>query len=216
MKRRYWSDDEVATMRSRYPHERTIDIARAMGRTERQVYEKAAAMGLKKSAEYLASPASGRLMHRDTRGQGTRFGQLPPWNKGQHYEPGGRSVETRFKKGNRTGRANHVYKPVGTERMSKDGYLERKIHDGMPMHTRWRAVHIVRWEEINGPLPKGHALSFRDGNKLNHHPSNMDLITRAELMKRNTIHRYPSELKQVIRLSRKLQRTIEAAHEKQN
>lgn len=100
------------------------------------------------------------------------------------------------------------YKPIGTERISKDGYLERKIHDGMPFQSRWRAVHIVRWEEINGPLPKGHALVFRDGNKANTDPSNMELISRADLMRRNTVHNLPKELAEVIQLKGALQRQI--------
>lgn len=47
------------------------------------------------------------------------------------YHPN--SARTRFQKGQRTGRAAALYKRVGTERISKSGYFERKIHDRMPL-----------------------------------------------------------------------------------
>lgn len=86
-----------------------------------------------------------------------------------------------FKPGERRGVAVKLYKPIGSERMSKDGYLERKIHDGMPLQLRWRAVHLIRWEEINGPLPEGHALKCLDGDRTNTDPSNWEAIPRAML-----------------------------------
>lgn len=107
-------------------------------------------------------------------------------NKGQKCLPGqgGRhpnAIRTQFKKGVRQGVAAKIYKPIGTERISKCGYLERKIHDGMPLQSRWRAVHLIRWEEVNGPLPKGHALKCLDGNRLNTDPSNWEAVPRALL-----------------------------------
>ena len=118
-------------------------------------------------------------------------------------------VETQFKKGHRGGKALEKYQPIGTERLSKDGYLERKVNDDMPLQRRWRAVHILLWESVNGVLPKNHCLIFRDGNKANITLDNLELITRAENMRRNTIHRYPPELKSAIRVVSKLKRTIE-------
>lgn len=216
-KRRFWTDDEIDLLREMYPHTPTAAIAKQLGRTIFQIYQKSNLLGLKKSAEFFASPASGRTTGRQ--GIGTRFvkGQKA-WNEGVQGVCGTHENcrETQFKKGHRGGKAKENYKPIGTERLSKDGYLERKMHDGMPLQSRWRAVHIVRWEEINGPLPKGFALLFRDSNKTNTDPGNMELISRADLMRRNTIHRYPPELKKVIRLVGKLKRTIEAVDEKQN
>lgn len=131
-----------------------------------------------------------------------------PWNKGTHYVAGGRSAETRFKPGNRTGKANTMYQPVGAERISKDGYLQRKINDDLPLQKRWRGVHIINWEAVNGPLPKGHALVFRDGNKQNTALENLELITRAALMKRNTIHNYPKEIAELVQLRGAITRQI--------
>lgn len=104
-----------------------------------------------------------------------------PMNKGKKMPYHPNSAATRFRKGYRGGKALENYKPIGTERMSKDGYLERKAHDGMPLQSRWRAVHLINWEAANGPIPDGHCLKCLDGNKANCDPANWKLISRAML-----------------------------------
>jgi hypothetical protein len=91
--------------------------------------------------------------------------------------------ETQFKKGERRGVAAKLWKPIGTERLSKDGYLERKINNDLPLQARWRAVHLIRWEEINGPIPEGQALKCLDSNKSNTSPANWKAVPRAILPK---------------------------------
>lgn len=108
-----------------------------------------------------------------------------PQNKGQKMPFNENSAKTQFKKGHRGGRALERYKPIGTERLSKEGYIERKIHDGMPLQSRWRAVHLIRWEEANGPVPDGHCLKCIDGDKANTAPSNWLAIPRALLPRLN-------------------------------
>lgn len=103
------------------------------------------------------------------------------WSKGKKMPYHPNSAATRFKKGHRGGIALEQYKPIGTERTSKDGYLERKMHDGMPLQSRWRAVHLINWEAQNGLIPDGHCLKCLDGNKTNCDPSNWKLIPRAML-----------------------------------
>jgi hypothetical protein len=109
-----------------------------------------------------------------------------PHNKGVSCAPGvgGRhpnAVRTQFQKGHgRSGVAVKLYKAVGSERLSKNGYLERKIHDGMPLQSRWRAVHLIEWEEAHGPIPAGHCLKCR-GDITDTSPENWMLIPRALL-----------------------------------
>ena len=100
-----------------------------------------------------------------------------------------------------------------TERISKDGYLERKINDDLPLQARWRAVHLIEWEKANGPLPKGYAIAFVNGDKTDRRLENYALISRAELMRRNTIHNLPPEIKGAITVLGALKRRI---REKQN
>lgn len=119
-------------------------------------------------------------------GRDGRFSKgIVPANKGKKMPFNANSARTRFKKGNRSGRALEVYKPIGSTRLSKEGYVERKIHDGLPLQSRWRAVHLLNWEKKRGRIPKGHCLKCRDGNKANMKLSNWELITRAALARRN-------------------------------
>lgn len=110
---------------------------------------------------------------------------LVPANKGKKMPYNPNSARTQLKKGHRGGKAAAIYKPIGSERLSKDGYLERKIHDGLPLQSRWRAVHLIEWEAANGPVPKGHALKCLDGNRLNTELSNWELVPRSMLPRLN-------------------------------
>ncbi|MCS8378253.1 HNH endonuclease, partial [Pseudomonas aeruginosa] len=61
---------------------------------------------------------------------------------------------TRFKKGQKP----HTWLPVGSTRISADGYLQRKISDtGYPPRD-WKGIHILLWEEHFGPIPTGHCV----------------------------------------------------------
>ena len=104
-----------------------------------------------------------------------------PFNYGKQMPYNENSARTQFKKGMRTGRANENYKPIGTERVTRDGYIERKIHDGLPMQSRWRAVHLIKWEAKHGPIPKSHCLKCLSENKGNTDPSNWEMISRGLL-----------------------------------
>lgn len=134
-----------------------------------------------------------------------------PHNAGKRMPFNANSARTQFKKGNRTGRANENYKPIGSERMTRDGYIERKIHDGLPLQSRWRAVHLIEWEAVHGPLPKGHCLKCLDGDKRNTDPSNWTLLSRGLLpfLNGHRGHNYdqaPPELKPAILALAKLKR----------
>lgn len=108
--------------------------------------------------------------------KGKAGGSLGPEHRAAFLAAG---AKTRFKKGERRGVATKLYQPIGTERVSKDGYRERKVNDDMPLQRRWRAVHLVEWEKVNGPVPEGHRLKCLDGNKLNTDPSNWEAIPTA-------------------------------------
>lgn len=144
-----------------------------------------------------------------------------PHNKGKPCPPGkgGRhpnAQRTQFKKGSRSGRAVALYQPIGAERWSKEGYRERKIHDGLPMQSRWRAVHLIRWEKKNGPVPAGHCLKCLDGDKGNTRPSNWELIDRALLPLLNGRHSIaykdaPAALKPTVLAAAKVKSAIARA-----
>lgn len=91
------------------------------------------------------------------------------FNKGRKgWQAGGRSVETQFKKGRPAHEARN-YLPIGSTRVSKDGYIERKVTDdpSIAPARRWVGEHRLLWEAAHGPIPEGHAVVFLDGDRLN-------------------------------------------------
>ncbi|MGN6206022.1 HNH endonuclease signature motif containing protein [Humibacter sp.] len=221
--RRFWTPEEDAWLVALYPDTKTSDIAFALDRSERSVYQRADLFGLHKTADYLASPDACRLRRGDNIGVATRFtkGQTPA-NKGLR-RPGwapGRMADTQFKPGVRQGIAQKLWRPIGTERVSRDGYLERKIHSDLPpkgasraesariINRRWRAVHLLVWEAAHGPVPPGHAVVFKNGDLRDIRLDNLALITRADLMRRNSVHNLPAPLPQLVQLIGAVNRKI--------
>ena len=120
------------------------------------------------------------------------------WNKGLRGVNG--ESGTKFKPGNKP----HNSLPIGSTRINKDGWLEVKVAEP----KKWESVHIQTWEIVHGKVKKGHIVCFIDGNRLNRKIKNLELLSRAELMKRNTIRRYPQELVDAIFLIKKLERKL--------
>lgn len=72
------------------------------------------------------------------------------------------------------------HRPVGSERISKDGYIEVKVAEP----GTWKGRHRIVWEEHNGPVPKGNVVMFLDGDPLNCNIENLacvDQNTNARL-----------------------------------
>jgi len=106
-----------------------------------------------------------------------------PHNKGKkgYCAPG--SEKGWFKKGNRP----QQWRPVGSERVTVDGYVEVKISDISTPCARlrqknWKMKHNVIWEKAHGPIPKGHIIIFLDGNKKNIVLKNLFMLSRQEHM----------------------------------
>lgn len=83
---------------------------------------------------------------------------------------------------------------IGTEFVGKDGRTYRKVSETGESHKDWVLSHHVEWEKHHGAVPPGWIVTFRDGNKSNCAIENLHLISRAENMARNSIHRYPKEI----------------------
>lgn len=189
-----------------YPDTPTKELAEMIGISVRKAYGIAQDLGLKKSIAFLKSEASGRLKKgRAQMGNDTRFQKgFTPWNKGKKVQSTEGMKATQFKKGN----LPHNIKFDGHERINVDGYVEVRVSQG-----KYRLKHRIVWEAVNGIVPKEMCIVFKDGNKQNCDIGNLEIITRAENMKRNTIHRYSEELKPVVILIGKLKNKV---HEKSN
>jgi len=138
-----------------------------------------------------------------------RTGQFPkghaPWNKGTKGMGLTGANKKSFKKGNVP--ANR--KPLGSERIDKDGYVYIKVketdpHTGFP--TRYKPKHRHIWEQVNGPVPDGMCLIFKNGNTQDLRPENMELVSRAELLRMNQVgyKDAPDDVKPAVLLLAKL------------
>lgn len=204
----FWTDEQLRLLRELYPDNRTEDIAPRIGRSAKSIYSKAKQLGIKKSDAFLASGLAGRLD--GVRGGAARFKKgHATWNKGTHYVAGGRSAETRFKKG----RSPHTTLPIGSYRMDPSGNLQRKIcNDSGNNSKRWRCVHELVWVEANGPVPKGHIVVFKKGLRTNVLEEitldRVECISLAENMRRNTLHNYGPEVAKLVQLRGAITRQI--------
>lgn len=72
----------------------------------------------------------------------------------------------------------------------------------------WVPLHRHIWEQHNGPIPPLHNVVFKDGNTMNCIIENLELLSNEELMKRNTIHNLPPEIKEVINIGKSLNNKI--------
>lgn len=109
------------------------------------------------------------------------------WNKGTKGLT--KANVTSFKKGQKS----HNYKPLGSERITKDGYCEIKVSD---TGRRWRPKHVLIYEKHHGKVPKGSAVIFLDGDKRNFDIDNLYLVTRSQLamLNKNSLIQKDAEL----------------------
>jgi len=191
---RTWTDDEEQYLIANYANTSNIELAAALGKKNAdRVMAKASLLGLKKSSEFLSEQSKNK-------GQGGQFKKgLIPHNKGKKLsqETKEKLKPTMFKRGNRP----HNAQPVGTETKDKDGYVWVKIAEP----SEWKLKHHIAYGE---PVPTGHKVIFLDGNKYNFERGNLQLVSNAELMNRNTMHRYPPELVRLLKTLNKLKKRV--------
>ena len=189
-----FTDAERQVVAQMYADQPTKKIAEKLNRSLTSVYQAARRWGLEKSPEYLDSVQSGRLFKGQRRSIATEFkpGQKA-WNAGMKgLQIGGE--KTQFKKGNRP----QTWVPDGSERITKDGIRQRKVSDTGYTPKDWRSVHSILWEQHHGPIPPGHLVVFKDRDRTNIVIDNLELISRADNARRNSIHNLPPEIKGAI------------------
>lgn len=73
---------------------------------------------------------------------------------------------------------------------------------------KWVPLHRYNWEKAKGKIRGNLKLVFKDGNTMNCEVQNLELLTPAQLMERNSWYRYPTELGKIIQLQGALTRQI--------
>lgn len=186
-------------MHERYPHENTAALAAEFGLTVVQVHHRAGVLGLSKTKEFKSA-----LSRANAVGQTTRFkpGNLA-WNAGKTgWQSGGRSVDTQFKKG----QTPLNRRAVGDLRTNSEGYVDIKIGPGP---RQWVPLQRHLWQQHTGEaIGKDEAVVFKDGNKENMDISNLEKVSRGELMRRNSVHNHGPEIAQLHQLIGAINRQV--------
>lgn len=207
MSRKSWTQEELVILKREYPFVETKIIAKKLEITLQQCSYMAYKLDLKKDILFLRQQSE-RL--RDT-GKKFRFkkGQQS-YNKGKKWEEymPEESAEKIRKSHFLKGQIPHNSLPLGSEVTRKEScgkeYLLIKVKGKRTLIFK----HIYIYESAFGKVEKGMCIVFKDGNTLNCNIENLECITRAELVIRNSIHRYPPELKSQIKKVNKLKRII--------
>lgn len=194
----FWTDAQIAVLVEFYPHSRAQTIADTIGKTCRAVYAMANKLGLRKSEAFMHSHWSGRL------GPGNK-----PWiagkKMGAEWSARGRMSTTQF----RPGQVAHNWAPVGHVREVYGGYLQVKLL-AKGRHTEtYRFVHHLVWELHHGAIPDGHLVRFRDGNRHNTDPANLELWDLRTNGTHN-MHALPPDLQELVRLKGRITKAIRA------
>jgi len=209
--RRIWTNEEIEILKNMYPDAYSVDVANKLNMSVDMVYRKAYALGIKKSEAFkmheLQKVQGDRLRKM---GANSRFGKGHiPANKGvKMSEDVYKKVQaTMFKKGQIPATA----KPDGYERLRKDKkgryYWMIKVAGIRKMVYKHIYLYCMHYGVT---LEKGQNIIFKDGNTDNVDIDNLECVTDYELMLRNTIQRYPDDIKQTIRLLSKLKKKIHA------
>ena len=203
----YFTKAKEDELRALYPNTSTAEIAARFGCKINSVHNAAMRLGFKKDSAFLSRVFAERMADPNHPGRAHQFqkGTIPA-NKGKKWadfmspEAQANSTRTQFKKGQK----GWNYKPVGYERVSKDGYIEVKIAEP----RTFRPKHRVVWEKVHGPIPRGHKIAFRDGDKRNFELSNLEMVSNSDFLERNTVHRFPEDVRMLIHAKGALNREI--------
>jgi hypothetical protein len=201
-----WKPHEIELLKQHYSDSNIHELMQMLNKTSGAIYNQAYLNKLKKSPEYEEKRRLQDIKN-ISKNTSSRFQKgNKPWNKGVKGFMG--ANVTSFKKGNKP----HNTRKVGDTRIDgKDMFLLIKVAD-----KQWIRKEILIWESVHGKIPKGHVVRVKNPLLDKYDINNLMIITHAENMLLNTIHRHPKELQQAIRTLKKLKKAIKKYGTKQN
>jgi hypothetical protein len=206
-KRRVWTDEELEVLRGMFADTYTEMICSKLNRSYSSVCCQAYLMGLKKSEVFKKMELEKQGERLRVVGAAYRFKKdRIPENKGKRmpaevYE---KVKATMFKKGN----SPHNAYADWAEFLRKDKLGNEYWMIKVPSEKKVKPKHVWLWEQQHGKVKRGYNVVFVDGNQKNCVLENLACVSDAELMERNSLHRFPVELKSTIRLLNKLKHKI--------
>jgi hypothetical protein len=194
-----WKQAEITLLENLWPNVPTDKIAELLNRSSYSVWAKAKKMGLQRSPEFIEDQKKFFVSNLLKHGVKTRFSKgTQAHNKGKRQcefmskESIEKSKATRFKKRQKP----HNTKPIGYERITRDGYTEVKTQNlsGAGQFKNFKLKHRLVYEMHYGKLPEGFVVKFRDGNKQNFAIENLYAISIADNLIENALIRSTMKL----------------------
>ncbi|MHC1780997.1 MAG: HNH endonuclease signature motif containing protein [Bacteroidales bacterium] len=180
------STADLARFIELYPSKSNAELGIMFGVRESYMHHLGFKLRLFKSKEFIRERSSKGYF---------KPGCTPP-NKGKklHEFMSPERIEKFLKTSYRAGHTAVNRAAVGTEVITRDGYVRVKIAEP----NIWKLKHRLVWERVHGEIPKGCNIQFHDRNSQNCSIENLYMISKSEQIHCNSIMRYPESLRESI------------------
>lgn len=183
---RIWEPEEDDILRMKYPDTLNSELMIELDRSLSSIYGRAQLLGLSKSDAYIKKHGMRFTTESCIVGSSYRWkkGNAPP-NKGKKLqgERLAKILQTAFKKGHIPHNSYAEDGVVIVRNESQTGKMYQWVRIAL---GKWKPVHILLWENKHGEYnKKTHCLWFINGDTMDVRLENLELITRAENVKRN-------------------------------
>lgn len=195
--RTLWTEEEVNILKEFYPVRKNSEVLAMLlpGRTERQMYNKVQLMGIHKDKAFWGQYM--RDLYNDLSEEQLEQRRKSQFKKGHSTHNKGvpmpehvreKLKHTWYQKGHQPKHA--LYDGAITIRNDKEWGQIRYIR---VENGKWIPLHHYVWQQAGEEVKKGHVIAFKDGDTSNCDISNLEQITRADNMRRNSIVNYGKE-----------------------
>ena len=174
-------------------------IEKLLSRSKGTVRQRIPLLGLRIPASIKEQFVNGSYFHKGSK----------PFNKGKRMaeyvspEKIANIKTTQFRKGHAP--QNTLYDNAVVKRRDKTGitYLYIRVKK-----AEWVPLQRYIWQQEFGTIPDGYNIVFKDRNTFNCNLDNLELVSNADLMLRNSAHRFGPEIFKIIQLRGALNRQI--------
>jgi hypothetical protein len=196
-----------------YPNHPTKLLSVATGLEAETLFKRAYKLGLRKTKEFRQKALIEISKTLSENGKAHRFKPgHTPLNKGKAMPPQvyEKAKATMFKPGQMPHNTKHDgHISIRRDKNGRD-YAYIRVRQG-----EYKLLHRVLWEQNNGTIPKNMIVAFKNGNSLDCTLANMELITKEENMRRNSlVSKYPPDIVAAIRTNAGLKRRIRKLEER--
>ena len=206
-----FTPEEDQYIRDNYLTQFLREMGEHLGRTEGTILGRMTRIGIEVPAEIKLKRLQQSFKNLEESGKMSRFQKgLVPHNKGKKMSPEmyEKCKGTMFKPGQIPATCVHFGKPYLHQRTWEDGYVEKLwfIQEG----TNKRSAYLAYLCRQNGIDLTGKKPILKPGFDHSRAPTMEDImiVTNAENMRRNSLHRYPPEVVKLCQLKGALQRQI--------